>query len=94
MTDRKGRIIQNWLGGGLDDFVILGLESSLELILNSTRELLEKPHLKQYQFDGLIEHYHDGKAMIRVLHYYTGDSYNEEKVLLNMAWDRMMGEFF
>ena len=94
MIDRRERIIQNLLGGGLDDFVIIGLEGSLELLLESTRELLEKPNLQPYQFDDLIEYYHDGKAMVRMLHYYTGDDYNKEKVLLNKAWDRMMGEFF
>ena len=94
MTDPRERIIQKLLGGDLEDFIIVGLESSLELVLNSTKELLDKPNLKQYQFDNLIEHYHDGRAMIRVLHYYTGDSYNEQKTLLNRAWGRMMGEFY
>jgi len=94
MTDPRERIIQKLLGGDLEDFIIVGLESSLELVLNSTKELLDKPNLKQYQFDNLIEHYHDGRAMIRVLHYYTGDSYNEQKILLNRAWGRMMGEFY
>ena len=93
MNDRKDRMIQRLLGGGLDDFVIIGLESSLDLILESVQELLEKPRLKQHHFDDMVEYYHDGKAMVRVLHYYTGGDYNEEKVLLNMAWDRMMGEF-
>ena len=94
MVDRRERIIHNLLGGGLDDFVIIGLEGSLELILKYTQDLLQKPTLQKHQFDDLIECYHDGKAMVRVLHYYTGDDYNKEKVLLNKAWDRMMGEFF
>ena len=95
MKKAKDKLIESIVSNYdiLDDFVVWGLEEGLSIVTDEVERLLEKPNLKQHQFDDLIELYHDGKAMIRVLYYYTGDSYNEQKVLLNKAWDRMMGEF-
>ena len=98
MTKAKEKLVARLLEGSDDiftEFVIVGLEDSLETICNEIERLLNiKNLLSSAQQTDLNELIHDGKATIRVLLYYTGFEYETESVLMNKAWDRLMGEFF
>jgi len=97
MTTAKEKLVTRLLEGSDDiftEFVIVGLEDSLETICNEVELLLNLKELNDFQQTYLNELIRDGKATIRVLKYYTGFDYETEAVLMNKAWDKLMGEFF
>ena len=97
MTNAKDKLVKRLLEGSDDiftDFVVVGLEDSLETICAEVERLLEVEKLSDIQHTDLNELYHDGKATIRVLKFYTTGYYNEESQLMNKAWDKMMDQVF
>ena len=97
MTNAKEKLVKRLLDGNDDiftEFVIVGLEDSLETICAEVERLLEVEKLSDIQHTDLNELYHDGKATIRVLKYYTADYYNEQSQLMNKAWDKMLDMVF
>ena len=94
MTTAKERLVARLLGGVTDEFVIVGLEDGLETICNEVERLLNIKKLTDAQHTDLNELYHDGKAVIRVLKYYTTNYYTEQSQLMNKAWDRLLGDVF
>jgi len=97
MTNAKDKLVKRLLEGNDDiftDFVVVGLEDSLETICAEVERLLEVEKLSDIQHTDLNELYHDGKATIRVLKYYTADYYNEQSQLMNKAWDKMLDQVF
>ena len=97
MTNAKEKLVKRLLEGSdniLTEFVIVGLEDSLETICAEVERLLEVEKLSDIQHTDLNELYHDGKATIRVLKYYTADYYNEQSQLMNKAWDKMLDQVF
>ena len=97
LTTLKEKLVKRLLDGNDDiftEFVIVGLEDSLETICAEVERLLEVEKLSDIQHTDLNELYHDGKATIRVLKYYTADYYNEQSQLMNKAWDKMMDQVF
>ena len=97
MTNAKEKLVKRLLDGSDDiftDFVVVGLEDSLETICTAVERLLEVEKLSDIQHTDLNELYHDGKATIRVLKYYTADYYNEQSQLMNKAWDKMLDQVF
>ena len=80
-----------------DQFVVVGLEDTLETIIGNVSRLLEKSKLQDHQTTDLIDLYHDGKATVRVLRYYSvspDHKYLEEVAILNRAWDKFMQEMY
>jgi hypothetical protein len=78
-----------------DQFVVVGLEDTLETIIGNVSLLLEKGRLQDHQTSDLIDLYHDGKATVSVLRYYSvspDQKYLEEVKILNKAWDKFMQE--
>ena len=97
MTNAKEKLVKRLLDGNDDiftEFVIVGLEDSLETICAEVERLVNIKDLSDLQHTDLNELYHDGKATIRVLKYYTADYYNEQSQLMNKAWDKMMDQVF
>ena len=97
MTNAKEKLVKRLLDGNDDiftEFVIVGLEDSLETICAEVERLLEVEKLSDIQHTDLNELCHDGKATIRVLKYYTADYYNEQSQLMNKAWDKMLDQVF
>jgi hypothetical protein len=97
MKKAKEKLLNRLLEGSGDlfvEFVIVGLEETLDTILAEVNLLNGKPKLTDAQTTDLIELYHDGKATVRVLHYYTAQTYTEETVILNKAWDKFMQEMY
>ena len=94
MTNVKEKLVERLLGGVIDEFVIVGLEDGLETICNEVERLLNIKKLTDAQHTDLNELYHDGKATIRVLKYYTANYYTEQTKLMNKAWDRLLGDVF
>ena len=97
LTTLKEKLVKRLLEGSDDiftEFVIVGLEDSLETICAEVERLLEVEKLSDIQHTDLNELYHDGKATIRVLKYYTADYYNEQSQLMNKAWDKMLDQVF
>jgi hypothetical protein len=76
------------------DFVVAGLEDSLETICAEVERLLKIENLSPIQQTDLNELYHDGKATIRVLQYYTTNYYHDQGRLMNKAWDKLLGDVF
>ena len=97
MTNAKDKLVKRLLDGNDDiftEFVIVGLEDSLETICAEVERLVNIKDLSDIQHTDLNELYHDGKATIRVLKYYTADYYNEQSQLMNKAWDKMLDQVF
>ena len=97
LTTTKEKLVERLLGGSDDiftEFVIVGLEDSLETICAEVERLVNIKDLSDLQHTDLNELYHDGKATIRVLKFYTTGYYNEESQLMNKAWDKMMDQVF
>lgn len=97
LTTLKEKLVKRLLEGNDDiftEFVIVGLEDSLETICSAVERLLEIENLSDIQHTDLNELYHDGKATIRVLKYYTSGYYTDETALMNKAWDRLLGDVF
>jgi len=95
MTTAKEKLVARLLDGGDDiftDFVVVGLEDSLESICAEVERLLNIKNLSPIQQTDLIELYHDGKSTIRVLQYYTTNYYYDQGRLMNKAWDRVLGD--
>jgi hypothetical protein len=97
LTTTKEKLVERLLEGSDDiftEFVIVGLEDSLETICAEVERLVNIKDLSDLQHTDLNELYHDGKATIRVLKFYTTGYYNEESQLMNKAWDKMMDQVF
>jgi hypothetical protein len=97
MTNAKEKLVKRLLEGSdniFTEFVIVGLEDSLETICAEVERLVNIKDLSDLQHTDLNELYHDGKATIRVLKYYTAGYYNEQSQLMNKAWDKMMDQVF
>ena len=97
MTTLKEKLVKRLLEGSDDiftEFVIVGLEDSLETICAEVERLVNIKDLSDLQHTDLNELYHDGKATIRVLKFYTTGYYNEQSQLMNKAWDKMMDQVF
>jgi hypothetical protein len=97
MTTLKEKLVKRLLEGSDDiftEFVIVGLEDSLETICAEVERLVNIKDLSDLQHTDLNELYHDGKATIRVLKFYTTGYYNEQTQLMNKAWDKMMDQVF
>ena len=93
----KEKLVARLLEGGEDiitEFVIVGLEDSLDTIMTEVNRLMQIKNLSDVQHTDLNELYHDGKAHIRVLKYYTVNYYTEQTQLMNKVWDRLLGEVF
>jgi len=97
MTTAKEKLVARLLEGSHDiftEFVTVGLEDSLDIIMAEVNRLMQIKNLSDVQHTDLNELYHDGKAVIRVLKYYTTNYYNDEGRLMNKAWDKVLGEVF
>ena len=93
----KEKLVKRLLDGNDDiftEFVIVGLEDSLETICAEVERLVNIKDLSDIQHTDLNELCHDGKATIRVLKYYTADYYNEQSQLMKKAWDKMLDQVF
>ena len=93
LTTLKEKLVKRLLEGDDDiftEFVIVGLEDSLETICAAVERLLEVENLSDIQHTDLNMLCHDGKATIRVLKYYTAGYYNEESQLM----DKALGKLF
>ena len=100
MTEARQKLIDRLLtedcGELFDQFVVVGLECQLELIIEDIEGLLNKDDLKEYQLEDLIENHHNGMAMLKVLQYNTAnrDKYSAQSELMWRAYTRVMGEVF
>jgi len=97
MTTAKEKLVARLLEGSDDiftEFVVVGLEDSLETIYAEVERLLNIKNLSDVQHTDLNELYHDGKATIRVLKYYTSGYYTEQTQLMNKAWDKLLEKVF
>jgi phosphopantetheine adenylyltransferase len=93
----KEKLVTRLLEGDnsiFEEFVVVGLEYHIDLICKEIDRLLGVKKLEDFQFTDLLELYHNGKAIIRVLRYYTGYKYETEMQLVNKAWDKLRGEIF
>ena len=87
MKTAKEKLVARLLDGSDDiftEFIIVGLEDSLETICSEVERLLNIRNLSDVQHTDLNELYYDGLATIRVLKYYT-----EQTKLMNKAWDKV-----
>ena len=97
LTSAKEKLVKRLLEGNDDiftEFVIVGLEDSLETIVTEVERLVNIKNLSDIQHTDLNELYHDGKATIRVLKYYTAYYYTDETALINKAWDKLLEKVF
>ena len=93
----KERLVKRLLEGNdniFDEFVVVGLEDSLETVCNSVERLIVQKNLEDFEHTDLTELYYDGLAIIRTLKYYTGCSYTEEVQLMNKAWGKLLSGVF
>lgn len=91
MTNKE-RLVKRLLEGSHDifeDFIIVGLEDSLETICNEVERLLKTKHLCDGHWTDLNELHLDGMATIRVLKYHSTNYYTEQTKLMNRAWDKL-----
>ena len=92
LTTLKEKLVKRLLEGNDDiftEFVIVGLEDSLETICSAVERLLEIENLSDIQHTDLNELYYDGTATIRVLKYYTAYYYTDQTALMNKAWNKL-----
>ena len=93
----KERLVERLLEGNdhlLYEFVVVGLEDSLETVCNAVERLIARKNLEDFEHTDLTELYYDGLAIIRTLKYYTGCSYTEEVQLMNKAWGKLLSGVF
>jgi hypothetical protein len=91
------KLVTRLLGGSDDiftEFVVVGLEDSLETICNEVERLLKIENLSPIQQTDLNELCQDGKATIRVLQYYTHNYYYDQGRLMGKAEDKLMEYVF
>ena len=97
MKTTKEKLIERLIEGNDDiftEFVVVCLYESLNVIINEITSLVNKPKISEVEHTDLNSLYHDGKATITVLQYYTADDYPIERKIINSAWDRLIGEVF
>jgi len=97
MTTAKEKLVTRLLEGSDDiftEFVVVGLEDSLDTIMTEVNRLMQIKNLSDVQYTDLNELYHDGKATIRVLKYYTANYYTEQTQLMNKVWDKLLEKVF
>ena len=97
LTTLKEKLVKRLLEGNDDiftEFVIVGLEDSLETICAEVERLVNIKNLSDIQHTDLNELYHDGTATIRVLKYYTAYYYTDHSALMTKAWDKLLGDVF
>ena len=97
MTNAKEKLVARLLEGNDDiftEFVVVGLEDTLETIFAEVERLLGISKLSDGQHTDLCELYHDGRAVIRVLKCYTTNYYTEQSQLMNKACDKLLGKVF
>lgn len=97
MTTAKEKLVARLLEGSDDiftEFVVVGLEDSLETICKEVDRLLKIENLSPLQQTDLNELHHDGKATIRVLQYYTTNYYTEQSQLINKTLDKLLWDLF
>ena len=97
VNNTKERLVKRLLEGNdnlFDEFVVVGLEDSLETVCNSVERLIVQKNLEDFEHTDLTELYYDGLAIIRTLKYYTGCSYTEEVQLMNKAWGKLLSGVF
>jgi hypothetical protein len=97
MTTAKEKLVARLLEGSDDiftEFVVVGLEDSLDTICNEVKRLLQVKNLSDIQHTDLNELYHDGKATIRVLKYCTAHYYTPEIRLMDKAWLKLLEKVF
>ena len=97
MKTAKEKLVARLLDGSDDiftEFVVVGLEDGLETIVTEVERLVNIKNLSDIQHTDLNELYHDGKATIRVLKYYTTNYYTDETALMTDAWDKLLGDVF
>jgi len=97
MKTAKEKLVTRLLDGSDDiftEFVVVGLEDGLETIVTEVERLVNIKNLSDIQHTDLNELYHDGKATIRVLKYYTTNYYTDETALINKAWDKLLEKVF
>jgi hypothetical protein len=88
----KERLVKRLLEGSHDifeDFIVVGLEDSLETICKDVERLLRIKKLSDGQWTDLNELHHDGMATIRVLKYHSTNYYTEQSAVMNKAWDKL-----
>ena len=93
----KEKLVKRLLEGNDDiftEFVVVGLEDSLETVCNAAERLIVQKNLEDFEHTDLTELYYDGLAIIRTLKYYTGCSYTEEVQLMNKAWGKLLSGVF
>jgi DNA-binding SARP family transcriptional activator len=91
MTKAKEKLVARLLEGSDDlftEFVIVGLEDSLDTICNEIKRLLKIKNLNDQQWQDLIELTYDGQATVRVLRYYTVYEYTPETIIINKGIDK------
>lgn len=96
-NNTKEKLVKRLLEGNdnlFDEFVVVGLEDSLEIICNNVELLIARKNLEDFENTDLTELYYDGLAIIRTLRYYTGCSYTEEVQLMNKAWGKLLSGVF
>jgi hypothetical protein len=97
MKTAKEKLVARLLEGSNDiftEFVVVGLEDSLETIIVEVERLMQIRDLSDLQQTDLNELYHGGKAHIRVLKYYTTNYYTEQTQLMSKAWDKLLERVF
>lgn len=96
-SNTKEKLVKRLLEGSdpiFDEFVVVGLEDSLETVCNNAERLIARKNLEDFEHTDLTELYYDGLAIIRTLKYYTGCSYTEEVQLMNKAWGKLLSGVF
>ena len=96
MTNAKEKLVKRLLEGNDDiftEFVVVGLEDTLETIITEIERLLGIKNLNDQQWQDLTELCHDGQAAIRVLHYYTAYTYDTQAVLIHKGYDKQKEVF-
>lgn len=91
MTNAKEKLVKRLLEGSDDiftEFVIVGLEDSLETITTEIERLLGIKNLSDQQWQDLTELCYDGQATVRVLRYYTAYEYSPETIIINKGIDK------
>lgn len=87
----KEKLLKRLLKGSDDiftEFVIVGLEESLDCIITEIERLLGIKNLSDQQWQDLTELCHDGQATVRVLRYHTAYTYDPQMVIINKAIDK------
>jgi DNA-binding SARP family transcriptional activator len=91
MKTAKEKLVTRLLEASDDiftEFVIVGLEDSLETICNEIERLLKIKNLNDTQWQDLTELCYDGEATVRVLRYYTAYEYTPETIIINKGTDK------